>query len=299
MTAFRALVLGAAAGGGLPQWNCGCANCDAARRGDIPSATQSSVAVTADGTHWAILNASPDIRVQLARTPQLHPTDLRALPVHSVLLTNGDIDHVAGLLTLREQQPFTLFATDEIQTILGDNPMFNALATGIVGRDRIALDQPFALAPGLTATLFTVPGKVPLYNEGDVVQTDLEAETTVGVELIAGDKRILYIPGCAKVTDRLAARIDGADILFFDGTLWTDDEMVTAGLSQKTGQRMGHISMSGGDGSIASLAPLKIGQRVFVHMNNTNPVLDPASMQHKTAQEQGWTIAYDGLEITT
>jgi len=295
---FRAHILGAAAGGGLPQWNCGCENCNSARGGAIPSQTQSSLAVTADGSSWAVLNASPDIRQQLAAAPPLHPTDLRRLPLTAVLVTNGDIDHVAGLLTLREMQPFTLFATAGIHDVLAQNPMFDALNRDVVTRHTIALDTPFALLPGMTATLFAVPGKVPLYLEGDEVQTDLIGDQTVGVKLETTDKTVFYIPGCALLNDDLRARLDGADLLFFDGTLWQDDEMVRAGLSQKTGKRMGHMSMDGPDGSLRAFDALNIAQKVYVHMNNTNPVLRPDSAEKATAEAAGWTIGQDGMEIT-
>ena len=295
---FRARILGAAAGGGLPQWNCGCENCNLARAGTIPAQTQSSIAISADGTDWTLFNASPDIRQQLLQTPELHPTGLRDVPIRGVLLTNGDIDHIAGLLTLREQQPFTLYATSGIHEVLRENSIFNALAPHVVTRETVTLDTKVALAPGLDATLFAVPGKVPLFQEGETVVTDLEAETTVGVEIRTGDARIYYIPGCAKVTGRLADRIRGADMVFFDGTLWRDDEMVTAGLSQKTGQRMGHISMSGPEGSIAALDGLDIGRKIYVHMNNTNPVLRPSSDERREAEAAGWTIGADGMEVT-
>ena len=295
---FRAIVLGAAAGGGLPQWNCGCENCRLAREGRIPSLTQSSLAVTGDGVSWALVNASPDLRMQLAATPALAPGKLRGTPLVSVLLTNGDVDHVAGLLSLRESQPFDLWATAEIHGVLAENPVFGALAPDLVARRSAGLETPFELAPGLGAQLFAVPGKVPLYLEEDDVVTDLEGEQTVGVELTAGGVRVLCIPGCATVTPDLAARIDGADILFFDGTLWRDDEMVAAGLGAKTGRRMGHISMSGPEGSIAALAKLRIGRRVFVHMNNTNPVLRPGSPERSEAEAAGWIVAADGMEIS-
>jgi pyrroloquinoline quinone biosynthesis protein B len=295
---FRAHILGAAAGGGLPQWNCGCENCNLARAGIIPPQSQSSVAFSANGKDWAILNASPDIRDQMARANVLHPTDLRVSPLQSVLLTNGDIDHVAGLLTLREQQRFQMFATSEIHRVIADNPIFAALHPDFVTRTSIALDQEFELAADLTARLFAVPGKVPLYLEGDTVQTDLEGEQTVGVHLQAEGKNVFYIPGCSTMTPDLRARIDGADMVMFDGTLWQDDEMVTAGLSQKTGQRMGHMSMSGADGSIAAFAEIAVKQKVFVHMNNTNPVLRPSSDQKKTAEAAGWTVSHDGMELT-
>ena len=295
---FRAHILGAAAGGGLPQWNCGCENCNLARAGKIPSQTQSSLAVSGDGAHWAILNASPDIRVQMERAQVLHPTDLRSLPLSSVLVTNGDIDHVAGLLTLREMQPFTLFATAGIHDVLAANPMFDALNASVVHRTPIALDTPFDLAPGLTATLFPVPGKVPLYLEGDEVKTDLVGEQTVGVKLSGGGHTAFYIPGCAMLNDDLRTRLKGAELLFFDGTLWRDDEMVRAGLGVKTGKRMGHMSMSGEDGSIRAFSDMSIGKRVFVHMNNTNPVLRPDSTETAEAEAAGWTIGRDGMEIT-
>ncbi|MBW4974235.1 pyrroloquinoline quinone biosynthesis protein PqqB [Roseovarius mucosus] len=295
---FKALILGAAAGGGLPQWNCGCENCNLARDGKIPASTQSSLAVTTDGVRWVILNASPDIRAQLAANPALHPRSLRDTPIAGVLLTNGDIDHVAGLLSLREQQPFTLYATGEIHGVLADNPLMQAVDPARVPRVAIALNEPVPLLPGLTATLFAVPGKVPLYLEGETVQTDLEGEQTTGVHLQAEGRNIFYIPGCAAVTDRLAARLRGADMVFFDGTLWRDDEMITMGLSQKTGRRMGHISMSGPDGSIAALRDLGIGRKIYVHMNNSNPVLRPDASERAEAESAGWTIGQDGMEIT-
>ena len=292
---MKIILLGAAAGGGLPQWNCGCDNCHAARAGRIPAMTQSSIAVSADGRDWAVLNASPDIRVQLAATPALHPTGLRDMPLRSVLLTNGDIDHVAGLLTLRESQPFTLFATPAIHEVLAQNPMLTALRADLVARQPVALDQGVEIAPGLMATLFAVPGKVPLYQEGDVVETGLVGETTVGVELSANGRRALYIPGCAKLPDWLSGRIAGADLLMFDGTLWEDDEMIRMGLGQKTGRRMGHMPVVE---TMAAMRDLPVGQRVFVHMNNSNPLVDPASTQTREAEASGWQVGRDGMEIT-
>ncbi|MEP1961361.1 pyrroloquinoline quinone biosynthesis protein PqqB [Tateyamaria sp.] len=294
---FRAHILGAAAGGGLPQWNCGCENCNLARAGEIPAQSQSSVAFSADSEQWAIVNASPDIRDQMARTTALHPTDLRKSPLKSILLTNGDIDHVAGLLTLREQQAFTLFATTEIHQVIADNPIFNALNPDFVTRIAIELDEPFQLTTGIAARLIAVPGKVPLYLEGETVQTDLIGEQTVGVQLEASGKLVFYIPGCAVMPPDLKARIEGADMVMFDGTLWQDDEMVRAGLSQKTGQRMGHMSMSGTEGSIAAFEGVNVAQKIFVHMNNTNPVLRPGSSEKSQAEQAGWIVAQDGMEF--
>lgn len=292
---MKIILLGAGAGGGLPQWNCGCYNCNAARAGRIPAMTQSSVAVSADGRDWAILNASPDIRVQLAATPALHPTGLRDMPLHSVLVTNGDIDHVAGLLTLRESQAFVLYATPAIHDVLADNPMLGALRGDLVARKPVALDQTVTIAPGVDATLFAVPGKVPLYQEGAVVETGLVGETTVGVELAANGRRALYIPGCAELPSWLVDRIAGTDLLMFDGTLWDDDEMIRMGLGQKTGRRMGHMPVVE---TIAAMRDLPVGRRVFVHMNNSNPLTDPASVQTREAEASGWQVGRDGMEIT-
>ncbi len=294
---FRARILGAAAGGGLPQWNCGCRNCRLARLGKIPSQTQSSVAFTANGFDWTLLNASPDIRQQMADCPDLHPTGLRELPLRSVLLTNGDIDHIAGLLTLREMQPFTIFATAGIHEVLDQNPIFAALNASVVARQTVTFGQATEIAPNLMATLFPVPGKVPLYLEGDRVDTEMLGEQTVGVQLQAAGRDVFYIPGCATLNDDLRNRLRGADMVLFDGTLWQDDEMIRAGLGQKTGKRMGHMSMSGAEGSIQAFAGLKVGKKVFVHMNNTNPVLRPDAVERVEVEAAGWIIGQDGMEL--
>lgn len=292
---MRIIVLGAAAGGGLPQWNCGCPNCNAARLGRLPSLTQSSIAISANGSDWAILNASPDIRAQMQAAPALHPTGPRISPLKSVLVTNGDIDHVAGLFTLRERQPFTLFATAGIHEVLAANPMMAAVAPDVVPRTPVALDRPFEIVAGVEAELFSVPGKVPLYQEGEVVDTQLEGENTVGVRLTANGRTAFYIPGCAALTPSLAERLRGAALVMYDGTLFEDDEMIRMGLGQKTGARMGHMSMTA---SIAAFEGLGIAHRVFVHMNNSNPALDPASDARRTVEAAGWIVAQDGMEIT-
>ena len=294
---MKLLVLGAAAGGGLPQWNCGCPNCEDARAERLTPSGQSSLAVSADGSHWSILNASPDIRQQMQDRMALHPRSLRDTPVASVLLTNGDIDHIAGLLSLREQTPFTLFATHEIHSVLDSNRIFDAVSREHVARKHIALDTPFRMHDGLEATLFAVPGKVPLFMEGEVVETDLVGEQTVGVRLSDGSKTAYYIPGCAHVPDDLLARLADADQLFFDGTLWADDEMIRSGTGHKTGQRMGHISISGPEGSIARLAAIP-ARKTFIHINNTNPIWRPDSPERAYVLQSGWQIAADGQEIT-
>ncbi len=296
---MRIIILGAGAGGGLPQWNCGCPNCNAARTGALRPMSQSSIAVSADGSGpWAIVNASPDLRAQLAATPELHPTGLRDSPLEAVLLTNGDLDHVAGLLTLREKQRLRLLATPAIQAVLAGNPMLDALDPALVVREDVALEEEFALLPGVTARLIAVPGKVPLYLEGETVETDMVGEQTVAVELRHEGARVLYVPGCATLPEALTARLAGADALLLDGTLWSDDEMIRAGLGHKTGRRMGHMPVGGPDGSIAALAEVPLGRRIFVHMNNSNPLVDPASPESAEARAAGWEVAHDGLRLT-
>ena len=296
------IVLGAAAGGGFPQWNSHAEPCRRARAGD-PKAlprTQASLAISRDGERWYLLNASPDLRQQINDNPALHPgRDLRHSPIAGVVLTGGDVDVIAGLLTLRERHSFALHATHRIHAVLDANPIFEVLARDVVLRKVEALDAPFALESGLVGCLFAVPGTVPLYLEGnDGAPPILIDETTVGLEIAADDRRMLFISSCATMTPNLLERIDGADMLFFDGTLWRDDEMVRAGVGDKTGRRMGHMSLDGPDGTIAAFAAARIGRKVVIHMNNSNPVLLADSAERDEAERAGWIIAEDGMAFT-
>lgn len=296
---MRIIILGAGAGGGLPQWNCGCRNCNAVRGGGLRPMSQSSIALSADGTGpWAIINASPDLRAQMTATAELHPTGLRDSPLAAVLVTNGDLDHVAGLLSLREGQPFRLLATPAIHAILAANPMLEALDPALVVREDVRLEETFTLVPGIAARLIAVPGKVPLYLEGETVETEAVGEQTVAVELRGGSARVLYVPGCAALPETLTRLVAGADLLLFDGTLWSDDEMIRSGLGRKTGRRMGHMPVGGPDGSIAALTGVPVGRRIFVHLNNSNPLVDPASAEAAEARLAGWEVAHDGLRLT-
>ena len=297
---MRAIILGSAAGGGVPQWNCRCYVCELARAGDprVSPRTQSSIAVTADDEHWLLVNASPDIRHQIASTPDLHPRrGARHSPIAAVLLTNGDVDHVAGLLTLRESQPFKLFATTATRESVDANRIFSVADPDLVPRLPIVLEEPFEPVPELRVDMFAVPGKVPLWLEDDTMTIGEATDTTVGLDISAGGKRLLYIPGCAEVTQAVKARIAGADVALFDGTLWTDNEMIDAGLGRKSARRMGHVPMSGDGGSIGSLADVDARRRIFVHINNTNPVLVADSSERAEAEASGWEVGYDGMRI--
>ena len=294
---MKIIVLGAAAGGGVPQWNCGCQNCQDARSGKIPPLTQSSIAVSGDADHWVILNASPDIRQQLSATPALHPKSLRGTPIHSVLVTNGDIDHIAGLLILREKTPFTLLATPEIARALDANPMMRVLDPELVSRQPIELGGTLDFPGRLEIEPFSVPGKVPLYQEGETVDTEEIGETSIGLRLSCNGKTAFYIPGCAAMPDDLLRRIDGADVLLFDGTVWENDEMPRLGTGVKTGKRMGHMPIAGAQGSLGRLASLDDTRKVYVHINNTNPILQPGSGERRAVIEAGWEVGLDGMEI--
>src|SRR5208282_2294946 len=229
---LTAIVLGAAAGGGFPQWNCRCGVCRLAWAGDtrVKPRTQASLAVSADGERWILLNASPDLRAQVQATVALQPrAGLRGSPIAAVVLTGAEVDQTAGLLTLRERQDFAVFATAETRAALDANPIFGVLAAGVVTREVVALGKPFPLPGGLTAELFTVPGKVALYLEGDNPALDAETGANVGVELVCGTRRLAYVPGAAGVTAAVLERIADADVVLFDGTLCVDDEMTAAG----------------------------------------------------------------------
>jgi len=299
MGRLSAIVLGSAAGGGYPQWNCRCAVCRLAWDRDprVVARTQASLAVSAEGAHWTLINASPDLRAQLAATTALHPRELRGSPIEAVVLTGGEIDQTAGLLSLRERQPFTLMGTEQTLSALADNPMFCALAADVVTRRAIAPGTPFMLAGGLSAELFMVPGKVPLYLEQGTPETSVESGANVGIEIKADDATLMFIPGAAAVTPALRKRLSRADAILFDGTLFTDDEMIKSGTGEKTGRRMGHMPIDGADGSLAALAGLG-KRRIYIHINNTNPILIDGSPGRRSVEAAGWQVAVDGLEIT-
>jgi len=307
---LRVVVLGAAAGGGVPQWNCGCPVCRAARE-DHPElrSTQASIAISADGEHWFLVNASPDLRQQLIATPQLHPRSphLRHSPIAGVVLTNGEIDAVAGLLSLREGWPFTIYAHERVLAILKDNSIFNVLNDKNVRRQPITIDRAFeptlpdGTRSGIEILPFAVAGKGAWYLEGKAHPSGGDgAGDTLGLRIgePSTGKHFFFLAACARVTPELRTRLQGAPLVLFDGTVWRDDELIAAGLGNKTGQGMGHISMSGADGAIEALADLGIARKTFLHINNSNPVLLHGSKERAIAEAAGWQIPADGTEIT-
>ena len=299
---MRFLVLGSAAGGGFPQWNCLCPNCRLAWERD-PRAerrSQASLAVSRDGERWVVLGATPDLRQQILDAPALHPRRVpRHSPICGVFLPNGDIDNIAGLLVMREMQPFTIWGAEATLAQVRSG-VFAAVDERLCPRVAVAPGEKFDTGLGFTIKPFAVPGKTPLYlepsDDADLA-LGVEGETTVGLEIEGKGVRAYYIPSCARVTDALRARLAGADLLFFDGTTFEDDEMIRAGLSHKTAWRMGHMAMNGERGSIAQLAGVAVARKIFIHVNNSNPVLCSDSPEREHVEAAGWSLAHDGLAV--
>lgn len=263
--------------------------------------------VSADGERWVLINASPDIRQQFAATPALHPRAVRHSPLSAVLVTNADVDHVAGLLSLREAQPFALYATRRVHSVLDANAIFNVVNREHVPRRPVQLNESMPIldaageATGICIETFTVPGKVALWLEDpNAERFGSVAEDTIGVAIRAegSEARLFYLPGCADVPDSLKARFKPTDTVLFDGTTYTEHEMAEAGVGQKSASRMGHLVMSGPQGTIARLADVPLARRLFIHINNTNPVWLPDSEARREIARQGWDLAFDGMELT-
>jgi pyrroloquinoline quinone biosynthesis protein B len=213
-----------------------------------------------------------------------------------VVLTGAEVDQTAGLLNLRERQPFLLAGTTETLGVIAANAMFDVLAPDIVTRRAVEIGKPFALPGSMTAELFVVPGKVPLWLERGTPETAAETGANVGVEISAAGARLCFVPGAAALTPALRGRLEHADLVLFDGTLFTDHEMIASGTGEKTGRRMGHMPISGADGSLAALSGLG-KRRIYIHINNTNPILIDGSPERLATEAAGFEVARDGLEI--
>ncbi len=305
---LKITVLGCAAGGGFPQWNCNCEGCRAARAAPDTHEGQAGIAISADGAHWFLINASPDIRQQINATPCLHPRAgrLRDSPIAGVILTNGEVDAVAGLLSLREGSPFTIHGHARVLGVLAENSLFGVLHPDLVARREIVLDTPFeprlpdGRPSGLVIEAFEVPGKPAWYLEGRAEPSEERPGDTLGLRIgtTQGDGEVFVIAACGRITTALRDRLRGAAMVLFDGTLWRDDELIEQGLHHKTGRRMGHVSVWGPKGAIAGLADLGITQKLFVHINNSNPLLRPDSAERAEAEAAGWRVPRAGEEIS-
>lgn len=255
-----------------------------------------------------MLNASPDLREQIGEQPLLQPAaNGRGSPIKCVVLTDGEVDAVAGLLHLREKQTISLYASKRVLSLLEANPIFHALDVALVARRELVLERAgdvadfFGRPLGLDIEAFSVPGKVALYAEDpDATNFGSREGDVIGIAVrdAASGRALHFVPGCAALSAALLERLKGSDLLFFDGTLWTDDEMIRLGLGTKTGARMGHLSVSGCAGSVQGLKDAGIARKVFIHVNNSNPIILDDSPERASVEEAGWEVAYDGMEIT-
>jgi pyrroloquinoline quinone biosynthesis protein B len=316
---MRVKILGSAAGGGFPQWNCLCPNCRAVRAGTFggKARTQTQVAVSGDGDSWFLLGASPDLRAQIEATPELHPRDRdprernpqnpRQSPIAGIVLLNADVDHTLGLLLLRELQPLRAYAAHSVRRILSeDNSMFGMLqrVPGQLTWTDFAPGVPFPLLSpagedsGLRCSVISLGTHYPAYVSPQRQSTLKTSDASLGllVESPSG-KRLAYMPTVPQVDDALLKQIDAADVLLFDGTFWSDDELIRIQGSGQTARQMGHIPVSSEDGSLKRLAQLRRPRKIYLHINNTNPMLNEAGPEYRQVHESGWEIAEDGWQF--
>jgi pyrroloquinoline quinone biosynthesis protein B len=300
---MRLQILGSAAGGRFPQWNCGCGNCIAVRRGKFAgkSRTQSQLALTADNDHWFLAGASPDLASQIECVPELHPRSVRDSPIAGVVLASADLDHVLGLLLLRELQPLRVYATPSVLRILRqENSMFGMLNrvepqvvwTEIKNNTAFPLLTSDDADSGVRCEPMFLSGRYPKYGQSSGLATD---EAVCGLIFNSqSGKRVGYFPAVAALTDELLAKIDGVDLLLFDGTFWSDDELQRALGSGETARQMGHIPI---EESLRKLQIAKAKRRMFIHINNTNPILNEAGPEFRAVREAGWQVAEDGWRL--
>jgi pyrroloquinoline quinone biosynthesis protein B len=301
----RIRVLGSAAGGGFPQWNCGCVNCAGARRGEpgLHARTQESVAVSADGDAWFLINCSPEVRAQVESFAALWPREPRHSPIAGIILTNGDLDHCLGLLSLRESHPLVVYATDAVRAgFTEDNILYRTLARfpGQVTWRRLDLgrEQPLGdEGSALRITAIAAPGKRPLHLEASRV-----ASPEDGVGLVIADQRsggrLAYFSGVAGLSVEIERAAAGADALFFDGTFWSSDELIAAGLGTRRAEEMAHWPVGGPEGSLGFLARAGARRRILIHINNTNPILRDDGAERRALSAAGVEVAADGLELS-
>ena len=304
-------VLGSAAGGGFPQWNCACPNCSALRGGTLKGRprTQTQVAVSSGQSSWFLLNASPDLRQQILATPELTPSpSTSGFPVSSILLTSADVDCVMGLLHLREFQPLHIFSTLSVRRILTEeNSLFRVLTRSNPPArwDSLPLDRLFPLAPpsgpgkkdGFFCTAVSMMGSFPDYVGESLRRSLPQEEAVIGLQLLQKEKRFFYAPSLSGVGEDWQRFVDESDLALVDGTFWKDDELIPAKRSRKTAREMGHLPLSGNSGLLRRPFRLGKARRVLIHLNNTNPALNEESPEHRAVREAGWEIAYDGMEF--
>jgi pyrroloquinoline quinone biosynthesis protein B len=300
-------VLGSAAGGGFPQWNCGCGNCRAARGpGGARPRTQEQLALSADGDTWFLLNASPELRSQIESSPPLHPRAPRHSPIAAVILTNGDLDHCLGLFSLREWQPLRVYATRAVYDgLMQGNVIARTLErfegqilwVPLVLGERVPLLSPGGAPSALSVEAVAAPGKLPIHLEG---LREPSPEDNVGL-LVRGEASgatLAYFPAVAGPTPGVAEAVRGARASFFDGTFWSSDELPSHGLGDKRAEDMAHWPVGGPAGSLAWLSTVPHVRRIFIHINNTNPILMDDSVEARQVRALGVEVAHDGMEVS-
>jgi pyrroloquinoline quinone biosynthesis protein B len=305
---MRVHILGSAAGGGFPQWNCGCDNCRDVRKGvpGLRARSQESVAVSSDGEHWFLLNASPEVRAQIESFSGLHPRERRHSPIAGIVLTNGDLDHCLGLLSLRESHPLRLITTRAIESGFREqNVLFRTLQRFPeqlrfqplqLGQPEVLLDAA-GKPSGLTLEAVPVPGKLPIHLEG---RGDSSPEDNIGLLIHDGRQRqtLGYFPAVARGSDALHAAASRANVLMFDGTFWSEDELSDQGLSTKHAKDMAHWPVGGDAGSARYLQTLPASRKLLIHINNTNPMLRQSSAEAAHLAASNIEVTYDGMELT-
>jgi pyrroloquinoline quinone biosynthesis protein B len=300
---LRIVLLGTAAGGGFPQWNCWCPTCRAARAEPHRAhpRTQSSAAVSADGERWFLLNASPDVRQQLSCLPGPLRTGIRHAPVEGIALTDAELDHTLGIVLLREGRSLHLYATDAVQGILEQDsrilPVTRAFAeTRMISLpigDRTPLRYPDDTSSGLSVEPFIVAADPPRFASG----ARLGHTTGFLLRDDATGGSSAFVPGCGELTDPLLEQLNDVDLLLFDGTFWQDDELIDLGISNRSARAMDHLPVSGAEGSLKQLAKLTVPRKVYTHINNTNPMLLEDSPQRAAVEQAGVTVGSDGMSF--
>jgi pyrroloquinoline quinone biosynthesis protein B len=304
---MRVRVLGAAAGGGFPQWNCGCDNCRGAREGTTRATprSQDSLAVSADGDRWFVLNASPEIRSQIESFPPLHPRRPRHSPIEAIVLANGDLDHCLGIFSLREAHPIVIYATERVREGIADSNVFyrtlqrfpeqvtwRALKLGreeeLAGRD--------GRPSGLTVEPVASPGKLPVHLDG-IRSPDPTDNVGLRIRQPATGRALAYFSAVGRLSPSVLEALNGVDCVFFDGTFWSSDELSGPGLMAKTAEDLAHLPVGGAGGSLQTLARLAVPRRIYIHINNTNPMLREDSAERRAVESAGWEVAADGLEV--
>ena len=301
---MKIVVLGSAAGGGFPQWNCNCRQCAGVRNGTLRATarTQSSIAVSANGTDWVLINASPDILTQIRATPALQPARAaRDSGIAAVMLMDAQVDHVTGLLMLREGRQLPLYCTAQVWRELNDGLPLARVLSHYCGVDRHALPLDGSVhVPGIDGIRFTplaLTSKAPPYSDH---RNDPHPGDNIGllIEDDSSGKSGFYAPGLGAIEPHVEAALRKADCVLVDGTFWRADEMIELGLSHKTAADMGHLPQAGAGGMIAVLDAIGTRRKVLIHINNTNPILDDDSEQRALLARHGIEVAFDGMEIT-